>query len=727
MDTIPKIVLQNPYRILGVHANSRRADIVANKGRATAFLKVNRPVEYPLDLKGILSAPNRTIDLMNEAESHLAIAKEQIKYAQFWFLKMTPIDDVAFNHLTAGSISGAKEMWSKQESLSSLQNKLVCYLIENKPWLAIKTAEKLYEKFGADYINKVDANCTLQMTATDLLHQFIDALGEEIGMQKLLGYELSAETKAYISSQTVGPLISKISSEVEKAKKVDHKDSKARKKAGWNLIDNTKELLQQLKGVLSVSDSQYQMIADKLGLEILQCGIDYFNNSEEEGRYQTAMKMQKYAQSVVVGTLAKQRCEENVKILQEMIDKLPPEEIVHEYNLVLSIIADFVNPKKKEVPEGVTILEPSRSLRSFIDDITGPTLPDNSSEILSFIKHIRPLVVAMKEKVSREEPHYVEICTLIGNVAISKSVESLNKAQEMISSWGRKAANATKNPYDILNSNNRNAVSHYYSLLKSFEAMVSNTWEALSQIELMDVSSEFRKNRLNPNKSALKSIGVSAGLSLSKTAKDPTFFYTEEDYFKACKSYSSYSDYLERFPNGRYVKEAKEYLKTIEKQEFEKCIQISSYRRFIENYPNSSFVKKAKEKIEELNYYACKTYKDYHEFYKKSSKGPYSDKAKEKLNSIEGEIKQSLSSISSVEGCCSLYKKYDADPGGKIDEKAYSLCVTYDDLTAYAKSFTNRRDDAQKRIEEIKRKRLFIGIAIAIAVLLLIIILANSN
>ena len=117
---------------------------------------------------------------------------------------------------------------SKQESLSSLQNKLVCYLIENKPWLAVKTAEKLYEKYGADYIRKIDANCTLQMSATDLLHQFIDSLGEEIGMQKMLGYELGADTKAYISNQTVGPLINMISAEVEKTKKVDHKDPKAR-------------------------------------------------------------------------------------------------------------------------------------------------------------------------------------------------------------------------------------------------------------------------------------------------------------------------------------------------------------------------------------------------------------------------------------------------------------------------------------------------------------------
>ncbi len=217
MGNVPNIILYNPYRTLGVYANSPKKDIVANKGKATAFLKVNRPVEYPLDLKGILPQLTRTLDSMNEAEAHLAIAKEQIKYAQFWFVKITPIDDIAFNHLLAGNMDGAKEMWSKQESVSSLQNKIICYLIEDKPRAAVLAAERLYEKFGDTYINKVDANSTLKMSGAELLHQFLDSLGEEIGYPKLIGLVKGEDPKNYIRSKAIGPLINKISSEVDKA------------------------------------------------------------------------------------------------------------------------------------------------------------------------------------------------------------------------------------------------------------------------------------------------------------------------------------------------------------------------------------------------------------------------------------------------------------------------------------------------------------------------------
>ena len=204
------IIYNNPYRILGVFANSPKKDIVANKGKATAFLKVGRPVQYPLDLEGILPPLTRSIDLFNEAESHLAIAKEQIQYAQFWFLKMAQLDEIAFNHLFAGNIDQAISIWSKQDNLSSLQNKMICYLIKGSLPGAISIAQLLYNSFGDCYIEKIDSSCTLKLTGAELRNLFIKSLGEGVGMTNLLSAATDAEWKDYISSQTIDPLIAKI-------------------------------------------------------------------------------------------------------------------------------------------------------------------------------------------------------------------------------------------------------------------------------------------------------------------------------------------------------------------------------------------------------------------------------------------------------------------------------------------------------------------------------------
>lgn len=425
--------------------------------------------------------------MMNEAEAHLAIAKEQIKYAQFWFMKATPIDDIAFNHLIAGNMDGAKEIWSKQESLSSLQNKLVCYLIENKPWLAVKTAEKLYDKFGDTYINKVDNNCTLQMSATDLLHQFIDSLGEEIGMQKLLGYELGAETKAYINSQTIGPLINKISAEVEKTKKVDHKDPKARIEAARKLVTNTKEPFSQLKSILSATDSQYQMIADKLGLEILQCGIDYFLKSNDEDKHETTMKMLKYANSVVVGSMAKGRCQDQIRELEKAIENLPPKEIREEDSKIKELLVRYVKQS---------------------NDIYNAT---------NLLGNTKPHLQSIKTKMGSTNAHYLKLSTIVVQTALHTIVEEVNNVQkgDTIDIGGI----PIEMPDDLLTPDQRR---QKYNRIKK---VVSDAWRATVIMDDFDIDSKF-KSHYNQNRSTLKSmcsdLGISTYVSRPSTSPRPT-------------------------------------------------------------------------------------------------------------------------------------------------------------------------------------------------------------
>lgn len=428
-----------------MYANSPRREILSNKGKATAFLRTYRPVEFPLDLKGILPAPNRTLDLMNEADSHLAIAKEQIRYAQFWFLKITPLDDIAFNRLLAGNMAGAKEIWSKQDSLSSLQNKLLCFLIEDSQRAAVIAAEKLYEKFGDTYINKIDPNCTLQMSGTDLWHQFLDSMGSEIDFSRLIGLVNKEEAKAYIKSKSIIPLINKISAEVEKTKKVDHKDSKARLDAARKLVAITKVPFTQIKGILPTYDSQFQMIADKLGLEILQCGIDYFNNSQDDDAPHTAMEMQKYAQSIVAGDLAKQRCEENIKILQKIIDRLPPKEIIKE----------------------------DRAIRKELEKYT--KLPDKISYAITLLNNTKPHLQAIKNKIGINNKAYLELSTLVINNALHNVIEEVNDAQN-------------KNSSDALTSSLREA------------------WKAIVIMDSFDMDANTKNTRYIPNRNTLKDL-----------------------------------------------------------------------------------------------------------------------------------------------------------------------------------------------------------------------------
>lgn len=475
-----RLVTHNPFRVLGVYANSPKKDILANKGRATAFLRVGKSVEYPLDLNGILPTIGRTIEMFNDAEAKLAIAKEQVKYAQFWFLKITPIDDVAFNHLTNGNMVVAKDMWSKQDSLSSLQNRMICCLIENNTESALMMAEKLYNHFGNDYVKTIDANCTLQMTGTELLHQFVDALSAEVDMQSFLNCGLGAETKEYLGSKVVGPLISKITAEIDKAKNVDHGKPTARKEAGQKLMTATKEPLQQLKNILHADNPQYQMIADKLGIEILQCGIDYFNNSEDDDAPQTAMKLQKYAQSIVVGGLAKDRCNENVNILEEIIKDLPPTQVIAEDKAIKSELEKYVR------------------------------LPDKISYAITLLNNTKAHLQIIKQKLGSSNAYYLKISTRVVSNAVHNLVEEVNVAQEPLIRFNKLVENMDS--YMVRSLLNTEIGDKYEEARSSLKSVLRKAWEATCIMDDFDLEADYQSH-YNKNKSSLKSMCEKIGIS----------------------------------------------------------------------------------------------------------------------------------------------------------------------------------------------------------------------
>ena len=470
------IIANNPYRILGVYANSRRAEIIANKNKATAFLKVGRAVEFPLDLKVIdlFSSANRTVDSINEAEANIAIPKEQIKYAQFWFLKTTPLDDIAFNHLIAGDITQANELWTKKETLSSLQNTMVCHLLEGHWRLALSTADKLYEKYGDGFINDALGIMTVQMSGTDLLHQFVDIMSEELGARQMIECCSGLSFEDYIKSKAVLPLINKITEEVNKAKKIDHKDARARKNAGQSLTVTAKECLSDLKKMLSEDDPQYQIVADKIGLEILQCGIDYYNNSDDDEAAQNAMKLQKYAQSVVVGQLAKQRCDKNVEILKEIINDLPPTEIFAE----------------------------DKAIKKELENYT--KLPDLITHAVTLLNSTKPHLQIIKQKLGGTHKYYLKISTQVVSNALYNLIAEVNEAQK------------DRSADDPLSKVMRPSYGYNYSYGSTFRDEAERLYRTITAVnaacncmkimDTFDMESDFRNDRYLPNKNTLKNM-----------------------------------------------------------------------------------------------------------------------------------------------------------------------------------------------------------------------------
>lgn len=439
------ILRNNPYRLLGVYSNSPTKERLANHNRMKAFLKVGKPVSFPLDLPQYLSAIQRTEASVMAAEAQLTLPKDQLLYAQFWFVKATHLDEVAFNHLFAGEIDKAEEIWQKKDTASSLQNRIVCALMREDYRRAITCAETLYGNslYSNQFVSAVlgaDGNADV----ASLAFRFLDVLCDEAGANQLLPFIDDDAWKSHVEEKAVKPLVDSIQDAIAIAKRSKEKGAEAWLNAGEALRENTRSAFQQLKGFLSATDLQYQMIADKLGLEILQCGIDYFNGSDEPEAAHKAMDLQKYAQSIVVGQMAKDRCEENVDILQKIIEALPPSEVLAEDCAI-----------KEE-------------LRKYCK------LPDEICYAVTLLNKTKPHLQAIKNKLGSNNKYYLKISTQIVSNALHNLIEEVNATQKQATSETKKA--------------------------------LREAWKTTLIMDTFDMEQDFKNNRYASNRSVLKDL-----------------------------------------------------------------------------------------------------------------------------------------------------------------------------------------------------------------------------
>ena len=542
------IISQNPYRVIGVFANSKTKERVANINRIKAFIKVSRKTEFPLDIKTLLPEINRSLEEVNNAEANLTLPNDQVKYAQFWFINETSFDEIAFNNLSAGDTDKAVEIWNKRDNLSSLHNRIVISLINKDLQKAILLAEKFYTEYGTAFINSIADNSNLD--AEVIGFNFVDKLCNEFGLNNIMPHISKEDWKEHLSSQAITPIIEELQSAVEAAKVSKGKAPKERYNAGVKLVNEAKKLLKNLRDFLSTTDLQYQMIADKVGLEVLQCGIDYYNGSDDDDAAHKAMPLQKYALSVVVGKMAKDRCNENVKILQKIIDELPPKEVMHEHKNIQTALEIFMQQ------------------------------PDLIANSIKLIKACVPYIVSIKEKLGSTHRYYLNISTIIVNNALGNVITEVNAAQEKD-----------------------------FNILKT---VLINAWRTQLYIDKFDLEPQYKEGRYKESRNSLYNIIENCkGFESSSLS----FMYqygcgwcnnldvsdidlrTDDEYYASCTTRVSYKKYIEKFPNGKHVVEAKSQIESLT---YQAAKTIDDYIKFINDYPNSILRPKAQKAIHKL-------------------------------------------------------------------------------------------------------------------------------
>lgn len=363
-----KLIQNNPYRIAGILSNATARELQSQKSKIQAFARVGKTItsEYDFSFLEPISRENGNID---KAFSKIEQNQDKVNHALFWFLNTNSFDETAINYLKANNKEKAIEIWEKitkgkevnSKNYSAFNNIGTLYFlgyskqeIKNGIEAKIKLLESDYYKDFAHAVASetftINSNKQIEIFVEELLKQFKGKYSTSETME-LLG-NCNGTTQKYLSKRFTEEPIHKVKTQIEKAKTERTKNKANAFRSGKNLYQSTKSELDLLKSILGSTDLQYKLLADNVAKEILQCSIDYFNESqdnESDSNYlEEAMQLAKIADGVAVNSVTKGRIKDSISTLKGMKERELNQAIA-----VLQSVKDAFERNKAEIMEEV--------------------------------------------------------------------------------------------------------------------------------------------------------------------------------------------------------------------------------------------------------------------------------------------------------------------------------------------------------------------------------------
>ena len=342
------LVGKNPYRILGVYANATSKEMQKNLSRIAAFAKVGRSEGFPTDFSAafrVASAlmrvefeaavfePGRDEAAVAAAQAQLHSAGDRLVHLCFWWTCATPADEAAFRKLETGDLMGALAVWNRAHNVSAVVNAMTTsWLLADTATVGAK-AEELFCTMSDELCALVDP--TLRLEPEALIRRFFVALTDVGCRVETLPQGTHEVWRRLWSEYAAMPYLRAIEKEVAAAASLGNVSAE-NLQAAKRLKTLAVRVLPQLKKIYADDVLAYQVQADKLAEAVLQRAIVFFNESEGGEAVYQAMPLQQYALSIAEGEPARQRCRENVAVLQGWVDDLSPQTVKQHLDRVIS-------------------------------------------------------------------------------------------------------------------------------------------------------------------------------------------------------------------------------------------------------------------------------------------------------------------------------------------------------------------------------------------------------
>ena len=431
------IITQNPFRILGLTGNASERELQKQIGIIKRFAEIGKSKTFDYDFE-FMGDFSRNIDDINQAASKIEQAQKKLHYSLFWFIKNNQFDEIALNNIKDQNTEKAIEIWGKtlKEEISS--KNYSSYLNLSTLYIALSTIDGQLEiqslQKGIDLkgilihsdsikdFSKLVTGNGLAIDATDISKKFIEEIIEllkpyinkrnGISTNELISLFNSypQNIQKYLSGKFTEAHISNIENKIEKTIVKRKENPRDAEDYGEELFKTTKADITLLLKLLGENNVQFQMIADKLANEILQCSIDFFNElREEDGEFDPgndALRIAKYALSIGPSGQTKHRIEENTAIIQEWVDDKPNRQ------------------RQEAIAEDLAFI--TNKLQRF-QSLSGTI--ENAKDLVVSCK---PKLANIKNKLGVYDDYYLQFSSAIVSNALGMIIEVVNREQSQL-------------------------------------------------------------------------------------------------------------------------------------------------------------------------------------------------------------------------------------------------------------------------------------------------------
>ncbi|MAT40560.1 MAG: hypothetical protein CL946_13265 [Ectothiorhodospiraceae bacterium] len=438
------LIYNNPFRILGIPVSATEREIARTISDLTIRAEMGASLEFDSDLS-FLPECKRTVESIKEASNRIEQPDSKLFYALFWFYVKDENDSEAFKILKEGSIQKALSIWSKsieggkvnKKNLSNAHNLSVLLLS------IAQKGQKLHSEYftkGVILAGKVFSSnsflsfgheildSTMVPEPAKLVESWLDEMLQSLKpyldtddgistreVLECLKY-FPEEGKKFALDKFVFKPMQHIELEIENAKKKRTDKPELAKLHGVDLLRNVKEDVEYLQMILGEESLKYQIVADKLANEVLQCAVDFFNRSidehDEHKHAEDTRRLAEGALNVAVSERIRARIQSNIDMIAKWERDKEHKKLRH-----------VVQTEIDEVLDEVRSLPFIKGL-SYYERIRLPGLAE------TFVKKCKPVLTKIKDVLGGEDEFYQQLSSLVVNNALGMCVLYVNTTDD---------------------------------------------------------------------------------------------------------------------------------------------------------------------------------------------------------------------------------------------------------------------------------------------------------